>query len=112
MKVGGGADRLGWNAMPFARDDLDSNYSTGQQQFRCSAQHKRIAQQHRGEAIARGHTFVSIPEEACILAKGTRGLVGSQHQLGIEGGRAGLSARVDAVARFAKYARASSSSRV
>ena len=30
VEVGGGADRLGWNAMPFARDDLDSNYSTGQ----------------------------------------------------------------------------------
>ena len=57
---------------------------------------QRIAQQHRSEAISRRRTFVSIPEEACILAKGTRGLVGSQHQLGIEGGRAGLSASVDA----------------
>ena len=33
-----------------------------------------------------GRTFVSIPEEACILAEGTRGLAGSRHQRGVEGG--------------------------
>jgi hypothetical protein len=71
--AGGAANRLGWNAMPFARDDLDSNCGMGQRGLR------RIARSKMG---AKGRTLVSIPEEACILAEGDRGL-SSRHQRGV-----------------------------
>ncbi len=66
------ADRLGWKAMPFARDDLDSNCKgqRGQQQDEhveaVRALRKADAWQSTTE---QGRTFVSIPAEDCILAE-------------------------------------------
>ena len=54
MEALGATDRLGWKAMPFAREDLDSN-----------CQHVRnCAKSYAGAR----QTLVSMPGEDCILA--------------------------------------------
>lgn len=52
------ADRFGWKAMPFALEDLDSNYLT--------VSICRTAYSHAAKGFG-VNTLVNIPDEACIL---------------------------------------------
>lgn len=54
------ADRFGWNAMPLAREDLDSNYVE-----------IVVSKDHQDEHAERGeHTLVSMLGEDCIFSVG------------------------------------------
>ena len=61
----GAADRFGWNAIPFARDDFDSNLTW--RQFVSNG--SLIARPDDTRGAQMEPTLVSIPDEACILAE-------------------------------------------